>query len=203
MPTGSYSPAFDAHITRKYSVGSLEHKIQNKTALQEEIGWPAEPKRPLVCLPAGMTDALGGPLFKEILAGLLTQPVELLVLGKGSTGYGTLFTQLATQEPHRVHIVQNEEHATRRMYAAADMALFLSDVPIKELTHCLAYGAVPLSLPQALLENYDPVQETGNSFLYDKPTVWHAFSALVRAMETYKFPFDWRTIQRHAMESVR
>ena len=81
-------------------------------------------------------------------------------------------------------------------------ALFLSNPTAhEELAHCLQYGVVPIAPEVKELDDYNPVQETGNSFLFEQPTVWNAFAALVRAIETYKFPFDWRTIQRHGMES--
>lgn len=196
------SPAFDAHIARKYSLGSLDQKVHNKSALQEELGWPKEPRRPLLCFPAGMTDDMGGALLKDVLPGILSLQVEILVLGKGSATYGTLFTELAKQQRHRVHIVAQTDADVSKMYAAADMAMFLSDTPMKELEHCLSYGVVPVAPHMPSLEDYDPIQERGNAFLFETPTKWLAFAALVRAVETHKFPFDWRTIQRHCMESV-
>ena len=64
------------------------------------------------------------------------------------------------------------------------------------------YGAVPIAPRTPSLQNYNPVQESGNAFLYDELTKWHCFGAIVRALETFNFPFDWRTIQRHCMEEV-
>ncbi len=198
-----FAPSLDAHIARKYGISSLDQKLQNKTTLQAELGWPKEPKRPMICLPAGMTDALGGALLQEMLPGIVSMQLEILVLGKGSSAYGTLFTKLAKEQQHRIHIVADEEIPLRKMYAAADMALFLRDpTDMPELAHCLQYGVVAVSAPSATLEDYNPVQETGNAFIFDTQTKWHAFASLVRALETYKFPFDWRTIQRHCMETA-
>jgi starch synthase len=197
------SPATDTSIARKYGAHSLEDKTQNKIAFQEELGWAAEPKRPIICLPAGMTDALGGALLKELLPGLLSLPVEILIVGKGSAAYGALFTQLAKEQGHRVAIIPDEEDMIRKMYAASDAALFLAD-PSKqqELRNALSYGAIPVSLPCSVLENYDQNQESGNAFIYEKADVWSAFAAVVRSLETYRFPFDWRTIQKHCMATV-
>jgi glycogen synthase len=87
------------------------------------------------------------------------------------------------------------------MLAASDMALFLTEpADHAELAHCLSYGTVPVSVASQSLKNYDPNQEQGNAFLFEKTTVWQAFAAVVRALETFRFPFDWRTIQRHGME---
>ncbi len=196
------SPLSDTKIARRYGVRTLEHKMENKTALQKEMGWPMESKIPILCLPLGMSEALGGAMFQELLPGIFSLPVELLVLGKGSSEFGALFTRLAKERSHRMAILPADETSMRKMYAAADMALFLTDPSsLEELDHCLEYSVVPIAPESKLLENYNPVQETGNSFLFQQPTTWHVFAAIVRAIETYKFPFDWRTIERHGMES--
>lgn len=181
-----------------------EGKIESKLALQQSLGWPAEPKRPMLCLPAGMSEKLGGTLLEELLPGLLTLPIEILVVGKGSAAYGTLFTKLAKEHRHRIHIVADKDQPLRQMVEASDMALFLSDPKhMKELQQCFTSGVVPVSLPSSVLDDYDPVQESGNAFLFGSPNAWQCFAALVRAIETYKLPFDWRTIQRNGMETIR
>ncbi|MDD5750939.1 MAG: hypothetical protein PHS73_00270 [Candidatus Peribacteraceae bacterium] len=198
------SPLSDSKIARSYSVRSLQDKVQNKTALQRELGWPMEPKAAMLCLPAGMSEGLGGTLFRELLPGLLTLPLQIVVLGMGSAEYGELFTKLAKERQHRLAIIPNAEENIRKMYAASDMAIFLTEPADRdELAHCLRYGVVPVAPESRQLENYNPVQETGDAFLFDNPeSVWSVYAAIVRALETFKFPFDWRTIQRHGMEKA-
>ncbi len=196
-----FSPAEDKKIARAYGVQTLEYKVQNKTALQEEIGWAAEPKRAVLCIPAGVSDQLGGKLLEEILPGLLEMPVQILILGKGSASYGKMLTDIAAEHKHRVAIVPNDDKAIRAMYAASDMALFLTNPSaMPELQQCLAYGVVPLAPAVCRIPDYNPNQESGEAFIYESPSVWHVFAAVVRALETFKFPYDWRTIQRHCME---
>jgi starch synthase len=195
------SPAQDPLILERYAVGTLDRKVQNKVALQQAWGWPKEPRRPMLCLPEGMTDALGGKVLEELMAGILSLDVSLVILGKGSTEYGSYFTKLAKAEPHRVRIMKNEEAALHQLLAASDMALVLTDSQEETLAHCLAFGTVPIAIEHPMLEDYNPVQETGNAFTCDEATLWKVYAALVRACETYKFPFDWRTIQRHGMET--
>ncbi|OIO54146.1 hypothetical protein AUJ46_03960 [Candidatus Peregrinibacteria bacterium CG1_02_54_53] len=197
------SPAYDTKIAWRYSARTIEHKVENKTALQKELGWPMEPKVPVVCLPAGMSDELGGALLKELLPGLLSMSLELLVLGKGNAAYGELFTELARERGHRIAIIPNEDDNLRKMLAASDIAFFLADPDsMPELTSCLQYGVVPIAPACKALNDYNPVQETGNAFLAPDETSWLLFASLVRALETFKFPFDWRTIQRHGMETM-
>ncbi len=197
------SPAYDNKIARKFSLKTLEHKMQNKLALQEELGWIAEPKQPIICLPAGMTDELGGKLMEEVVPGVLELSVGLVIRGKGSSRYGQMFTDLSKKMGFKVKIVGDTDLSQRKMLAGSDMALLFSAPDGNaEVENALRYGVIPIALPGLLLENYNPVQESGNAFVYEEATKWQCFAALVRALETFKFPYDWRTIQRHAMESV-
>lgn len=199
----SYTPSYDNKIFRKYSLRTLETKVENKLAFQKELGWVAEPKIPLLCLSGGMSGDLGGKEFEEVLEGIFTLGCQLLVRGIGSPEYGKIFTKLERESPHRIKILRDDETLRRKLYAAADISLFFARDRGEELLNCLAYGAVPVSPKQPLLQDYNPIQESGNAFLAEPHTPWTWFAALVRAIETYKLPYDWRTIQRHCMETVK
>lgn len=197
-----HAHATDADTARKEGRKLLEEKAKHKAALQRHLGWPEEGKRAVICLPLGMSDELGGALLKDVLPGLLTLPVEILILGKGSAVYGKLFTDLAKTHRHKIAIIPNQETAVRHMLAASDMALFLHAPSAADLKTCLVAGAVPVTLATDLAEDYNPNQETGNAFVFDQQTPWHAFGAMVRALETFKFPYDWKTIQLHGLEAA-
>lgn len=197
------SPAYDNKISRKYSSRTIEHKADNKSVLQEELGWIEEPRQPIVCLSGGMTDALGGELMQKVMEGLLELPISIVIRGRGSKKYGELFTKLAKIYSHRIAIMADDETNMRKMLAGSDIAMFFGESnEEEELENVLRYGVVPVSLPHAIIENYNPVQESGNAFVYEQANSWHCFASLVRALETFKFPYDWRNIQRHAMESM-
>ncbi len=56
-------------------------------------------------------------------------------------------------------------------------------------------GIVPVAYEKSpLLYNYEPREETGNSFTFRALNPWDIFAALVRAIETYHFPYDWQHI---------
>jgi starch synthase len=204
-----WSPDTDVLIAQRYSIKTLEQKVRNKAALQKELGWPVEGKRAMAALPLGMTDDLGGSVLRTMLPGLLSQSLEIVILGKGGKDYGALFTELQKESGHRIAILPADDVALHRILAGADMALFLSDVGGQSILQtCLAYGVVPIAPETDRLESYDPVQERGDAFLFSpgksgEQTAWSAYAAVVRAIETFKFPFDWRTIQRHCMEAAK
>lgn len=197
------APTQDVSASRKEGRKMLEEKAKRKAELQKQLGWPEESKRAIICLPLGMTDELGGELLKDVLPGLLSLPVEILIRGKGSSTYGKLFTELATTHKHRIAIIPNQEAAVAAMLDAADVALFLSAPSAGDVRACFARGVVPVALAGVELEDYNPNQETGNAFTYARRAMWDCFGALVRALETFRFPFDWKTIQLHGLESAQ
>lgn len=179
-----------------------EQKTEAKVALQKRLGWPAEPKRALVCIPMGLSETTGGTLFEEVVEGLLTLPVQLLVLGKGSEHYGRLCTKLSKEKPHQVAIIPSKDEQIEEMLKASDIALLLSAPTADMTTNFARFGIVPISPKTEGVLNYNPNQESGTGFVYDGTTCWHCFGAAVRAMETYRFPFDWKTIQRNGLELI-
>jgi starch synthase len=197
-----FSPSYDNKIFKKFGTQTLEGKTENKLQLQEELGWVKERRTPLLCIPTGMSDTLGGKEFAELVEGILALPCQLIVRGIGSEKYGKLFTRLENEYSHRVKILKDTDEQRRKMYAASDMALFFAPNE-EEIVNCMAYGAVPVSGEHTLLMDYNPVQEAGNAFIAHPYTPWTWFAALVRATETFKLPYDWRTIQKHCIESVK
>ncbi len=79
---------------------------------------------------------------------------------------------------------------------AADIALVFDFTDVEEL---LANGIIPISQERPEVSDYDPNHETGNAFIYKNTSPWSIFAALVRAVETFKFPYDWKHIIRQGL----
>lgn len=58
-------------------------------------------------------------------------------------------------------------------------------------------GIIPVALRGVNkdLENYNPVGECGNSFLFPKSSAWSIYGTLVRALENFNFTYDWKNLQ--------
>lgn len=79
---------------------------------------------------------------------------------------------------------------------AADMAVVFEE-HIRDIKNIMEKGAVIVGWEKSpYLQNYNPNEETGNGFTYASFSPWDIFTALVRANETYRFPFDWQNIIR-------
>jgi len=79
---------------------------------------------------------------------------------------------------------------------AADMAVVFED-HMKRIEEIMAKGTVIIGHEKStFLQNYHPNDETGNAFTYATLNPWDIFTAMVRAMETFRFPYDWQNIIR-------
>lgn len=197
------SPSYDNKIERKYSMKTLDQKNKNKISLQRELGWPAEPKMPMLCIPGDVTEK-EHKLLEKLLPGIDSLNIQLLVLKKGSANHIKDIEKRAKEHKHRIAVLKDDDEHVRKMLAAADIGLFLGS-PEKDpmLANCLRYGTVPVCPECDNVENYNAIQESGNAFTYEGTSEWHSFAGIVRALETFKFPYDWRTIQRNCMDKEK
>ena len=67
----------------------------------------------------------------------------------------------------------------------------------KDFSMIVDRGIVPVMLsglhPDA--ENYNPVEERGNAFLFPALTSWQVYGSLVRALENFAFSYDWENLR--------
>lgn len=196
------NPAYDNKITKKYSQKTIEHKSANRKTMLQEYGWETDPKRMIVAMPEGIPTTETGEQLEALLPALLTLPIGIVIRGKGPKKYGELLARMAQEHPEKIAIVDDGEESIRALLAGSDASIFLSGHESDELICALRYGSVPIALPSQLLQNYNPTQESGNAFVIQGNSVWHFFAAMVRALETFTFPYDFRTIQKNAMNAT-
>ena len=88
----------------------------------------------------------------------------------------------------------------KKLLEATDMALCFNFTDVEEL---LLNGIIPISSQSVEVKNYNPTRETGNCFVYKNNDPWCVFASVVRAVETFKFPYDWKHIIRQGRASVK
>lgn len=65
-----------------------------------------------------------------------------------------------------------------------------------------ANGVVPITQKlHSSITDYNPNTESGNAFVFQNANEWEIYAAVVRALETYKFPYDWKFIVRSCKSS--
>jgi len=128
--------------------------------------------------------------LKKILEGTAHIDVQVVILADSNIG--------ALSIPHTV-VLPYSRNNRKIVLQAADIALGFNFSDVEEM---LLNGTIPVSPARNEVEDYNPNHETGNSFIYKRSDSWSIFAALVRALETFKFPYDWKNIQRQGLETM-
>jgi starch synthase len=200
------NPATDRYIHTQFDANSLDRRAENKVALQQQAHLPVREDVPLLAMISRLTDQKGFDLLSQIAQPLLSQGVQLVVLGIGDQHYHEMFQNLAARYPDQVAIFLtfNAELA-QRIYAGSDMFLMPSRFEPCGLSQLIAmrYGSVPIVRSVGGLadtvQEYDPRTGEGNGFTFTNYDPWELFAAIIRALEVYRFKDAWRGLQLRGM----
>lgn len=201
MKEQTITPSYDNKIYCKYSKSTIKNKVQNKLFLQKELWLEEEKKKAMICITCELTDKNGAKIIEEAIKGILELDVQVLVLWIGSIKYQKLFAEIEEQNKDKIQILENSELNKRKIYAASNISLIFnkSSNNMLELKNLLAYGVVPVALEDPILTDYNPITESGNAFIFSKENKWLFFAAIVRAIENFKFTYDWQNIELAVM----
>jgi len=196
------APTRDNKIQQTYDPKSLQDKSKNKAAFCQDFGLKYDKKTALLCVGYPLTEENSIDLLKKAIEGLLEQNIAIALSGIGSPKYQDFFTDLAGKHPTRMVILSENEENKQKMFAASDIFINTSTKKdcLNQMEKAMTYGVVPVSLTNNNLMDYNGVKEEGNAFIYSKKSPWSLFSGVIRALENFKFPYDWKAIQVSAME---
>ncbi len=164
----------------------LESKAKRK---RELIGKMFFPRTPVLLLDFSDFSQVKNPdSFTDLLKGLEAINLTTLVLGAND------------QEdlPTGKHLHYLPPPRRSEAYEAADFVIVMDG----DIVKAWEKGCVPISqLDGDQTADYNPLREKGNGFYFKSPTKWEVFAAIVRAMETYQFPYDWENLIREILGS--
>ncbi|MEK7162749.1 MAG: glycogen synthase [Patescibacteria group bacterium] len=209
IDTNIYNPEADPNVQFHYNIKTLDLKIKNKSALQQKFNLPVRGDIPLFGIVSRLTDQKGFGLLMDAAEPLLENfDIQLIVVGSGEGHFMTFFQELAKKYPQKVGIHLNYDEVLGHMvYAGADAVIIPSRFEPCGLTQmeAMAYGAVPIvrktgGLADSVID-YDPAKKIGTGFVFEKFDNRAFYGAMVRAIETYRYPEFWRDIQNRAMKT--
>lgn len=197
--------AYDNKIYAKFSKNTIDKKVVNKKSFCEEFGLECHHREFLIGIVAPLTPKNGADILEKLLEGIATLPFRIAVRAIGTKRFQDVIGDFAEHYPHRIVIVADNDEGLRKILASSDATIFLAGGQENEalIRSALAYAAIPIAPAEVghLVEDYNPNQESGTGFLYAEKNPWSAFAALVRAGENFRFPYDWKTIQKSAIET--
>jgi hypothetical protein len=93
--------------------------------------------------------------------------------------------------------LENTTQNKERILEKSDVLFFPGNPNKKCLQQVLQKGVVPVLPEGNQLKNFNPQNESGESFTFQESNFWSMISALSRAFENHKFPYDWKNIQQN------
>ena len=203
-----FNPTTDPNLAARYDLESIERKVENKLALQKELGLPQRPEVPLIGLISRLYDQKGLDLIANIMWGLMRLDLQLVVLGAGEGRYEELFRANARDNPQKLSAtIGFKPVLAQHIYAGSDMFLMPSRFEPCGLGQLISlrYGTIPIVRATGgladTIQDWDPVKQTGNGFVFDAYDHWDLYARVVRALENFRQPQLWRALQRNAMTS--
>jgi starch synthase len=203
------NPATDTHITVHYDVNSIDERIKNKLALQAEAGLPQDPDIPLIGAVSRLADQKGfdilGAIFDDMMKCL---NVQFVLLGTGDQHYHNMFTHFMQCYPDKaaVFLTFNATLA-QKIYAGSDMFLMPSRFEPCGLGQLISlrYGSIPIVRATGgladTIHDFNPRTGEGNGFVFERYHSMPLYTAIVRALENFRYHDAWKELQRRGMEA--
>lgn len=127
-------------------------------------------------------------ILKEIVDGIASIGLQMVMVRPEKGDTLNKCQEWVDKHPSTITLIEKKE---------ADSDVFdiavLEDLTTDKLEDMKEHRRVPVA-DKGMIEPFDPIQEKGNGFLYEQGNPWSLFAALIRASETYRFPYDWNNI---------
>jgi len=207
IDTEVYNPATDPHLAARFDVNNLDARGANKAALQNEAGLPVRPEVPLVGVVSRLTDQKGFDLISAVVDPMIQHlGCQLVVMGTGEVRYHDMLNALASRYPDQIAVFLTfNRPLEQRIYAGSDIFLMPSRFEPCGLNQMVAmrYGCVPVVHAVGGLadtvSDFNPETGQGNGFSFGPYEPMALYTALVRAVETYRHRDVWRQLVRRCM----
>jgi len=208
IDTESYNPASDRFISENFTADTLDKRVLNKIALQEETGLEVNRNALLMGMVTRLVEQKGIDLLIQMLDRFMAYTdAQLIVLGTGDRYYETQLWQMASRFRGRMSVqLLHSEPLSRRVYAGCDVFLMPSRFEPCGISQMLAmrYGCIPIVRRTGGLVDtvpfYDPVNEAGTGYCFDRYEPLDFFTAMVRTWEGFRYKDHWQKLQQRAMK---
>lgn len=173
IDTDHFNPETDPAIAQNFSVDDRSGKAVCKAKLQEELGLTVRDDQPLMTMVTRLTRQKGMDLVTYALDRILSNGVQVAVLGTGDYEYENALHYFASKYPGQMSArIQFDPALSQRMYAGSDMFLMPSLFEPCGLSQMIAmrYGTLPVVRETGGLKdtvipyNYETGEGTGFSF---------------------------------------
>ena len=203
-----WDPATDPALAVNYSLSDvLDHKMENKLALQKELGLEEDQGKFVIGLISRLTNQKGLDLVNAVIPQVMDGNTQVVVLGTGDREYEDSFRYYeGAYKGSFAACIQYDEARAHRIYAGADALLVPSRFEPCGLTqlNAMHYGTLPIVRETGGLkdtvEPYNDFTGEGNGFTFDRYESGLLLDAINRAKTLYfENRYHWDEIVQRDM----
>lgn len=204
IDTDYYNPETDKFLFANYSVNDLSGKKICKAELQKMLGLPVREDVPMIAIISRLVSHKGIDLVKGVIESLLSQDVQVVILGKGETSYENFFSHIASCYKGKcAAVIAFNQDLSRKIYSGADIFLMPSKMEPCGLAQMISsrYGTVPVVRETGgLNDSIKPYTgESGNGFTFHDYNAHDMLYVINEAIRTYYDKNAWETLVKRVM----
>lgn len=203
-----YNPSKDTCLFENYSVKNLEGKKTCKKELQKMLCLPEREDVPIVAMITRLVSHKGLDLVKAVIEDILSEDVQLVILGKGERQYEDYFTNISEQYMGKCRsVIAYNKDLSSKIYSGADIFLMPSKQEPCGLSQMIAcrYGTVPVVRKTGGLGDsisaYNVTRKKGNGFVFENYNAHEMLYVLKDAIFTFNNKDEWEKIIKQSMKT--
>ena len=204
-----WNPATDPLLPYHYDANQLDGKRLNKQALQRHFQLPEKDTTPLFAHVGRLVEQKGLDLLLSIIPRLMTQDLQLVILGTGDPALERILLETAATYPGKLAVeIGYDEALSHLLEAGADIFLMPSRFEPCGLNqlYSLRYGTPPVvhrtgGLADTIVHASDQNLKSGTAtgFVFNRPDAEALYEAIQHALHLYGKPDAFRTLIYNAM----
>jgi starch synthase len=163
--------------------------------MQKMLNLPVRADVPVVAIISRLVAHKGLDLVRHAIESLLSQDVQIVILGKGEIAYENFFKHMAyVYKGKCVSIIAYNQDLSRKIYSGADIFLMPSIAEPCGLSQMIAsrYGSVPLvRRTGGLADSIVDFTVKGNGYTFDNVNAEEMYTVLKRAISDFYDQNTW------------
>lgn len=204
-----FNPETDQLLAKNFNVNSIENRMENRHALQEEFGLPIDDDVLLMGFVGRLDYQKGIDLIVDVLPHVLRDfDVQFVQVGGGDNSLANRLHELKEQFPDKIGIHPYPNFTLPRLvFGGTDCFLYPSRFEPCGISQieALRYGSIPIVRKVGGLadtvKNFDSVKKTGNGLVFEEFNIFSLFASIIRALELKNNPDLWNQLVKNAMKS--
>ncbi len=210
IDTDLWNPASDDCIFENYDMRSLiKSKALNKKSLQFDLGLREDPDVLLIGIVGRITRQKGMQMVLDCMGELMSQDVQLVVLGTGETDLEAGFKVMEGRYRRRaVYYCGYNESLAHKIYAGCDVFLMPSDFEPCGISQLISmrYGTLPIVRETGGLKDtvqpYNKFTQEGNGFSFYAMNGADMMNTIRFASDTYYYSRkEFNDMMKRAMKT--